>query len=64
MTTYEQYLATKMDGWDIDSAQAIRLLQTIWDYVYGERIPHEVHSEEAVFYVVSTRSSLHKFDVT
>lgn len=50
---YYLYIGSRDDIWSISDHVAIDLLQKIWDYVYGARIPHIVASPGAVTYIVS-----------
>lgn len=53
--TYLQLLACRdvKEAWSVDDDEATALLQKVWDYVYGQRVPYTVDVTGSVFRVVS-----------
>ena len=56
--TYIQYLASQNsnDTWAISDDDAIQLMQLIWKYVYGARVPYRIKTRGPVFFLVSALS--------
>jgi hypothetical protein len=52
--TYVQYLArqTSNDAWTISDADAIQLMQQIWKFIYGARVPYRIKTRGPVFFLV------------
>jgi hypothetical protein len=53
--TYVQYLANRNcdDAWTISDNDVIQLMQQIWDFIYGARIPYRIKTRGPVFFLVS-----------
>ena len=51
--TYVQFVASREDAWTFNDNDAVRVMQAIWNNVYGSRIPHTVEMNDAVFSIVS-----------
>jgi hypothetical protein len=58
--TYVQYLANRNsnDAWTISDDDAIQLMQQIWEFIYGARVPHHIKTRGAVFFLVSAFSHM------
>jgi hypothetical protein len=59
--TYTSFVSASKDPWNVDDGEAVVAMQKIWDVVYvagnkGNKIPHKVLANQAVFSVV--RSNL------
>jgi hypothetical protein len=57
--TYLQYLASRdseKDIWTINDDEAIPIQQKIWDFIYGESVPHIITVQGPVFALVSSHS--------
>ena len=50
--TYIQYMSCKDVVWGMKDGDATAILQAIWDYLYGARIPRQIVSTGPVFAVV------------
>ena len=53
--TYLQYLASRdvQDAWAVNDDEAVSAQQRIWDYTYGDKIPHKITTLDSVFAIVS-----------
>ena len=54
--SYLQYLAcqdTDKDVWTVDDDEAVSIQQEIWNFVYGDKVPHIVTVQGPVFALVS-----------
>lgn len=53
--TYIQYLAGQdvKETWTIEDRNALTLLQTIWNFLYGAEVPHTIKVNGPVFSIVS-----------
>jgi hypothetical protein len=58
--TYVQYLAsrTSNDTWTISDDDAIQLMQRIWKFIYGARVPYRIKVKGPVFFLVSALSHI------
>ena len=59
--TYLQYLAGRdsdKDAWAVNDDEALSVQQRIWDFVYGDKVPHIITVEGPVFGLVSVPISL------
>src|ERR1700679_2956509 len=56
--TYVQYLASQNsnDAWSISDDEAIQLMQKIWKFIYGARVPYRIKTRGPVFFLVSALS--------
>jgi hypothetical protein len=54
--TYVQYIASRNsdDTWAINDNDAIQLMQQIWEFIYGARVPYRIKIRGPVFFLVST----------
>ena len=54
--TYVQYLASRNsnDTWTINDDDAIQLMQQIWKFIYGARVPYCIKTRGPVFFLVNT----------
>jgi hypothetical protein len=57
MPIYLRFAGSYSNGWTIDDHDNVAALQTIWDAVFGDKIPHTVAVNEHVFKVVSSYPS-------
>lgn len=56
--TYLQYLASRdsdTDAWAVNDDEGVSIQQKIWDFVYGDKIPHIITVQGPVFALVSVR---------
>jgi hypothetical protein len=54
--TYLQYLASRdsdSDAWAANDDEGISIQQRIWDFVYGDKVPHIITVQGPVFALVS-----------
>ena len=53
--TYVQYLASRnsQDAWTITDDDAVALMQRIWNFIYGARVPYNIKTRGPVFFLVS-----------
>ena len=53
--TYVKYLASQNsnDTWTISDNDAIELMQNIWKFIYGARVPYRIKTRGPVFFLVS-----------
>ena len=53
--TYVQYLASQdsNDTWSISDNDAVQLMEKIWKFVYGHRVPYHVTINRLAFFLVS-----------
>ena len=53
--TYIQYLAGQdiKEMWTINNNDSIMILQTIWNFIYGAKVPHTIKLNSPAFYIVS-----------
>ena len=55
--TYLQYLASRNsdnDAWAINDEEAVSVQQKVWDFVYGDKVPHIVTVQGPVFALVGS----------
>lgn len=53
--TYLQYLASRdsdKDAWALNDDEAVSIQQKIWDFVYGDKVPHIITVKGPVFALV------------
>lgn len=65
--TYLKYLAsrdTEKDTWTINDGDAVPIQQKIWDFVYGESVPHIITVQGPVFALVSSHWHSFRFLIT
>jgi hypothetical protein len=53
LATLCRYLAFYEDPWVLDDKKFKKLLQSIWDFVYGERVPYKIDIASRAFRLVS-----------
>ncbi|KAI0245227.1 hypothetical protein BJV78DRAFT_1356894 [Lactifluus subvellereus] len=53
--TYIQYMSNQKNAWGIQDNDAIVILQGIWDYVYGARVPAKIGIVGPIFAVADQR---------
>jgi hypothetical protein len=54
--TYLQYLASRSsdnDAWAVKDEEGVSIQQKIWDFVYGDKVPHIITVQGPVFALVS-----------
>ena len=54
--TYLQYLASRdsdTDAWAVNDDEGVSIQQKIWEFVYGDKIPHIITVQGPVFSLVS-----------
>ena len=56
--TYIQYLASQNSNetWTISDNDVIQLMQQIWNFIYGARVPYLINAKGPVFFLVSALS--------
>jgi len=52
--TYIQYMSGQSNVWGTPDNDAVAILQVIWDYLYGARVPAEITATGPIFSIVST----------
>ena len=60
VSSFIDYVAgSTINVWSAQDADLVNVLQTIWNHIYGARVPHTVRAHgEPVFYLVSSSPSL------
>jgi hypothetical protein len=60
ISTYLQYLGSRdsepdsdSDAWAVNDDEGLSIQQKIWDFVYGEKVPHIITVQGPVFALVS-----------
>jgi hypothetical protein len=56
ISTYQRYLAGRVtdEAWGLEDDEAVSLMQKIWNYIYGARVPNRIVTGEPTFVIVST----------
>lgn len=54
LPTYLQYLGSRdaKDPWNLEDHETVSVLQKIWDYTYGQKVPHKITVNGPVFSIV------------